>query len=92
MTEIAFLLKLMTDHKLPKSAKDLIIERVMEVESLMNSRGPVFLPNPVMPSVRGPSIGEIQVQAPPMPTRKVVTQEVVTSTGNGTTVRGPRKF
>lgn len=48
MTELSFLIELLLNHKLPKATKDLIAERVKEVEG--NRTAP---PRPIIPPITG---------------------------------------
>lgn len=100
MTELQWLIKLLTQHKLPKGVKDLFIERLGEVEqqlakSFLQAPGSInrFTPSPI---AQAPStIAAMERQAseplpmpPPVMPQRIVGGEI--NTGNGT--RGPRKF
>ncbi len=101
MTELQWLIKMLTQHKLPKGVKDLFIERLGEVEGQlakgMNYNRPaVFIPGPQAQAPSTIAAMERQMAEPlPMPpvVPPLVTQRIVggeVNTGNGT--RGPRKF
>ena len=97
MTELQFLLELLLKHKLPKGTKQLVADRIGEVEATMLKptitqayQAPVSVRAPVQTSVvQHPGMDAAGImQAPPAITRGIVGGEV--ATGNGT--KGPRKF
>lgn len=96
MTEIAWLVQFMLDHKLPIKAKDAIIARIGEVESRMSKPQIMQYPGNLLSSTaQAPStqrLLEQQVVVAPTPTRIPVQTEIVTSTGNGTMTKGPKKW
>lgn len=67
MTELQWLIKMLTQHKLPASLKDLFIERIGEVEALLSK-----------PTTRYPSAVNQPVQAPS--TQKLL-EEMTMQTG-----------
>lgn len=96
MTELQWLIKLLTKHKLSPALKNLFIERIGEVESQLSSRGPA---RPIIPpiGIQAPStMKNLEEAIYPTNTsiapRTIIPTEVVTSKGNGTSTRGPRKF
>lgn len=101
MTEIAFLLDLVLNHKLGPAAKKRCIERIGEVEALLSTK-PVFLERSTQPqSIRPGMVAQApSTQAlldanpltPPIVRAPIIPQEVVTSTTSGGSTRGPRKF
>lgn len=100
-TEIQFLIDVILNHKLPSQVKDVLIARIGEVEASLQSR-PIARPLlPVSAPLQAPSTQRIldemaleggSVITPPPQTRMVVPTEIITSKGNGTSTRGPRKF
>lgn len=104
MTELQWLIKMLTQHKLSTSLKDLFIERIGEVEAALSNTpknsvtGRLSLENggwnPPGRPIQAPSMQRImdEVETPALPPRVIVPQEVVISKGNGTSTRGPRKF
>lgn len=96
MTEIAWLVKLMTEHKLSAQVKAEFIARIGEVEANL-TKTPISPVGYATMGRQAPSTQRIldemaQEQAVPLPPRVIMPQEVVTSKGNGTSTRGPRKF
>jgi hypothetical protein len=97
-TELQWLIKMLTQHKLPSGLKDLFIERIGEVEASLSK--PSIRMQQVNPGVhyapiQAPSmqraIDEMNNDAPVMPPiaqKRIIGGEV--DTGKGT--RGPRKF
>ena len=93
MTELQWLIKMLTQHKLPASLKDLFIERIGEVEMSLSKPEAPARPAPVL--TQAPSTQRIldEMEAPAPVARVVIPKEIVTSTGAaGSTTRGPRKF
>jgi hypothetical protein len=103
MTEIQWLCDILLNHKLAGPVKDRFIARIGEVEAKLNmptnhaSVKPSFNGSFSQP-VQSPStqkiLDEIEM-GPPQPAaqpRMIIPQEVITSKGNGTNTRGPRKF
>lgn len=97
MSELSFLLILLLDHKLPKPVKDLIKDRIKEIEAKPQQARSVSIPVLGTIGAQAPStIANLEreqvAQAPqaPLPpiTNRIVGGEV--DTGRGT--RGPRKF
>lgn len=103
MTELQWLIKMLTQHKLPGPVKDLFIERIGEVEaSYSKAPKPIYQePRVYGSTMQAPSTQKIlDAQQVLVETgsntqqraRIIVPQEVTTSVGNGTSTRGPRKF
>lgn len=97
MTELQWLIKMLTQQKLPASLKDLFIERIGEVEQSLSKAPPP--PRPAAVMAQAPStqriLDEMNIDpvAPTLPPRIIVPQEVVTSKGAaGSYTKGPRKF
>ena len=90
MTELQWLIKMLTQQKLSPTLKDQFIERIGEVEASL-SRSEVKRQTIPM-NIQAPSMQRILDEAPPVPvippTQRIVGGEV--NTGNGT--KGPRKF
>lgn len=59
MTELQWLIKLLTQHKLSPSLKDLFIERIGEVETRMSSQDIRRQTNPMNPLAQAPSTQRI---------------------------------
>lgn len=102
MSEIAWLVKLMTEHKLSAQVKATILARIGEVEAALSKNINIAVP-PMAPrhigTVQAPSTQRIldemaseQAVAPVLPPRVIIPQEIVTSKGNGTSTRGPKKW
>lgn len=99
MTEIQFLIDLILNGKLSASAKEKCVARIGEVEASLTKMNPKPIPQqPIIQTTtqQAPSmqriIDEVAMTPTPAPKRIVVPTEVITSTGNGTSTRGPRKF
>lgn len=99
MTEIQWIIHLMTNCPLDESVKRLCLERIGEVEKKL-MQGTVVIPSlNHQPGIGQPPISAAQARdmalsnaiAPQLPP-KVVPQEVVQNLGNGTSLRGKRKF
>jgi len=97
MTELQWLIKMLTQQKLPASVKDMFIERIGEVEQSLSKQP---MPRTAPPTqAQAPSMQRILEEAThegiipsaaiiPQATRTIKPTEV--STGQG--LRGPRKF
>lgn len=97
MSELSFLLILLLDHKLSKPVKDLIKDRIKEIETKPQVKS---IQIPILGTIGGQAPSTLanlerehaqpQPAAPPLPpiTNRIVGGEV--DTGRGT--RGPRKF
>lgn len=108
MTEIAWLVKFMMEQKLSNSAKNEVISRIGEVESLLSNPGyipAIIPPRPfVNPMAQAPSTQKIlnemaseQLTAPiiraPTPTPEKIDKETGRAmVGTGKGTFGPRKF
>lgn len=96
MTELQWLIKMLTQHKLPGALKDLFIERIGEVEAQLSRPATKFDPRDIRAPIQAASTQRIldgmNAVAPHVEPRITVPQEIVTSKGNGTSTRGPRKF
>lgn len=96
MTELQWLIKMLTQHKLPPSLKDLFIERIGEVETILSRpTGRLDRGNPIGIPIQAPSMQKIMDETPvsnPLLATKPIAQEVITYKGNGTSAKGPRKF
>lgn len=97
MTELQWLIKMLTTHKLPNALKDLFIERIGEVEATLSSKQIRMQTNPMNPMApqQAPSTQRLldqQAIVPQPPPRIELPKEIITSSGNGTSTRGPRKF
>ena len=97
MTEIQWIINLMTNYKLPANAKKACIDRIGEVEARINTMPvrPIAMPQPVM------SQAQAKYEAENLPPPQAITpnpqvqaammgKPVEVVTGHGT--RGPRKF
>lgn len=86
MTELQWLIKMLTQHKMPGALKDLFIERIGEVETNLSSR-----PIPKGPAAQAPSMQAlIDHQPPVMPvmSKRIIGGDV----DNGDGTKGKRKF
>lgn len=106
MTELQWLIKVLTQQKLSNTLKDLFIERIGEVETKLGGRAiHGSTPIPVSPTAQAPSTQKIldeiaaeQNAQPITPQRVIVprrtqTKEViVTSTTSGGFTQGPKKW
>ena len=100
MTELQWLIKMLTGQKMPQSMKDLFIERLGEVEAQLTRPNMRIPPNPIGVPIQAPSMQkiineaahELQPGIPPIPPRTLVPQEVITGKGNGTFTKGPKKW
>jgi hypothetical protein len=97
MTELQWLIHMLTKQKLSAAVKDMFIERIGEVEAtLVRAPGMVRPPIATQP-IQAPSTQKLLEEAayapaPTIPQRVAIPTEVITSKGNGTMTRGPRKF
>ena len=99
MTELQFLITLLTKHKLPNGLKDVLIERMGEVEANL-AKAPVYqrplLPVPQQaPSTQRLLEQQVEIPQGPIAPPKPVsidkeTGRAMVNTGKGTF--GPRKF
>lgn len=106
MTELQWLIKVLTQQKLSNTLKDLFIERIGEVETRLQGVRPVLgpTPQPLSPTNQAPStqkiLDEIAQEAinPPLHQRPIVPRRtqskepVVTSVTNGGFTSGPKKW
>lgn len=99
MTEIAFLLDLVLNHKMSAEAKKRCIERIGEVEAKLSTQTPPPRPTTWAPTQSPSTLAALERHSiiegpPPVPAVRAPTvlTEVVTSTTNGGSTRGPRKF
>lgn len=106
MTELQWLIKVLTQQKLSNTLKDLFIERIGEVESRLGGRA-IHSPTPIVvsPTSQAPStqkiLDEIAMERnaqPIMPQKVIVPRRtqtkdvVVTSTTAGGFTQGPKKW
>lgn len=107
MTELQWLIKVLTQQKLSNTLKDLFIERIGEVETRLQGVRPVLgpTPQPLSPTGQAPSTQKIldemaleQNTNPITPQRVIVPRRtqskepVVTSVTNGGFTSGPKKW
>lgn len=102
MTELQWLIKMLTTHKLSSNLKDMFIERIGEVESVLSKQNIFTPPRAIAPSAQVASTQRIldemslipmnatpMIKAPPAVVDKETGRAIV-QTGKGTS--GPRKF
>lgn len=92
MSEIQFLLDLILNCKLPKLAKEKCLARIGEVESKLAS-SIQHIQRPVISPIQAPSTQRLleETEKPVLP-KTAIPGEVTTHVGNGTAIRGPRKW
>lgn len=91
MTEIQWLVEIMLHHKLPSQVRELFIARIGEVEArLINEKPRPIINVPMLPT-QAPSTQRL-LEDHVAPIRNPIPTEIVTSQGNGTMIKGPRKF
>ena len=82
------------NHKLAPKVREKFIARIGEVEATLGKpQAQVFRPAPT--TAQAPSMQRIideQIEAPVAPPRKIIPTEVITSTTNGGSTKGPRKW
>ena len=91
MTELQWLIKILTQQKLSTAMKDLFIERIGEVEAnlIPKAHGTRPMINSMAQAASTQRILDEPISTPIIPpTQRIIGGEV--STGNGT--KGPRKF
>lgn len=102
MTEIQWLVDIMMNFKLPSPVKDRFIARIGEVEALLSRPGiRTTTPVSIQQNVQAPSTQRIlddmlsptvQQHQATVINRNITPSEVITSKGNGTSTKGPRKW
>ena len=110
MTEIRWLINLMTKHELSDEVKAICLERIGEVEENLTAKpmqpnqGYAMQGQPVITLATGvapqaastlAALARQEMAPPPPPVQATpvpISREIVTGGGNGTQIRGKRKF
>jgi hypothetical protein len=92
MTELQWLIHMLTKQKLAPKIKDMFIARIGDVEQRLSPQRPAVNPLVQAPSAQRLLDQQVNPVIPDVPAKIIVPQEVITGKGNGTSIKGPRKW